>query len=348
MKAVAYSIKSCEKEPLIRSNNKKHDITLISNRLTLDTVSYANGKEAVLVFSSDDLSAPVLKSLKELGVKYICTRSSGVDHIDLEEAKRLGIQVANTSSYSPASIAEHALALLLALVRNIIPSHTQTLMYDFRLDDLVGTTISDKTIGIVGFGETGQALTKMLSGFGARVLVNDVYDLSEKARSLGAKQVDFKTILEESDIISFHIPLNDSTYHLVNSPTIAEMKEGVILINVSRGAIFNSRDVYNALQNGFITKIGMDVYEFEHNVFFFDHSRSHIDDKLLKAFIQNSRVLLTPHQAFLTREALQVISKKTIDQLDKWCNGSDEGSKITATPESSSNQGFSQNSIIKK
>jgi D-lactate dehydrogenase len=178
--------------------------------------------------------------------------------------------------------------------------------------------------------------------------VNDVYDLSEKARSLGAKQVDFKTILKESDIISFHIPLNDSTYHLVNSPTIAEMKEGVILINVSRGAIFNSRDVYNALQNGFITKIGMDVYEFEHNVFFFDHSRSHIDDKLLKAFIQNSRVLLTPHQAFLTREALQVISKKTIDQLDKWCNGSDEGSKITATPESSSNQGFSQNSIIKK
>ena len=348
MKAVAYSIKSCEKEPLIRSNNKKHDITLISNRLTLDTVSYANGKEAVLVFSSDDLSAPVLNILKELGVKYICTRSSGVDHINLEEAKRLGIQVANTLSYSPASIAEHALALLLALVRNIIPSHTQTMMYDFRLDDLVGTTISDKTIGIVGFGETGEALTKMLSGFGARVLVNDVYDLSEKAGSFGAKQVDFKTILKESDIISFHIPLNDNTYHLVNSATIAEMKEGVILINVSRGAIFNSRDVYNALQNGFIAKIGMDVYEFEHDVFFLDHSRSHIDDKLLKAFIQNSRVLLTPHHAFLTREALQVISAKTIDHLDKWCAGSDQGSKIIATPESSSNQGFSQDSIIKK
>jgi D-lactate dehydrogenase len=126
------------------------------------------------------------------------------------------------------------------------------------------------------------------------------------------------------------------------------MKEGVILINVSRGAIFNSRDVYNALQDGFIAKIGMDVYEFEHNVFFFDHSRSPINDKLLKAFIQNSRVLLTPHQAFLTKEALQVISAKTIENLDKWFNCADEESKFPSTPGNLSNQGFSQGSIVKK
>lgn len=321
MKAVAYSIKACEKEPLIRANNKKHDITLISNRLTLDTVSYAQGKKAVLVFSSDDLSAPVINKLKELGVKYICTRSSGLDHIDLKEASRLGIQVANIPSYSPASIAEHALALLLALVRNLIPSHTQTMMYDFTLDELVGSTLSDKTIGIVGFGETGQALTKILRGFGVKVLVNDVLDIAAKAEMLGAKPVSFKTILSDSDIISFHIPLNKDTHHLINSRTIQDMKRGVILINVSRGAIFNSLDVYNALQDGYIAKIGMDVYEFEHNVFFFDHSRSRIDDKLLKAFIQNSRVLLTPHQAFLTTEALQIIAAKTIENLDKWANG---------------------------
>lgn len=361
MKAVAYSIKTCEKEPLIRANSKKHDITLISNRLTTDTVSYAKGKEAVLVFSSDDLSAPVLNNLKELGVKYIYTRSSGVDHIDLTEAKRLGLEVANTPSYSPASIAEHALALLMALVRNVIPSHTQTLMYDFRLDDLVGTTISDKTIGIVGFGETGQALTKILSGFGAKVLVNDVIDMAAKAKNLGAEQVSFNKVLKESDIISFHVPLNESTHHLVNSATISEMKEGVILINVSRGAIFNSRDVYNSLQNGFISKIGMDVYEFEHNVFFFDHSRSPIDDKLLKAFIQNSRVLLTPHQAFLTREALQAIAAKAIENLDKWAalnaeehqhpgatNAPVGFTTSTSLPASTPTEVFSQGSINKK
>ena len=321
MKAVAYSIKTCEKEPLILANRKKHDITLISNRLTLDTISYADGKEAVLVFSSDDVSAPVIRKLKELGVKYICTRSSGTDHIDLEEAANLDIRVANIPSYSPESIAEHALTLMLALVRNTIPSHRQIMQYDFTLDDLVGTTINGKTIGIVGFGTTGQALARILSGFGSNVLVNDPRDVKDEAAQLGAKQVDFKELLHESDFISFHVPLDKSTRHMVNAKSIAEMKKSVILINVSRGAVFNSRDVYDALQNERIGKIGMDVYEFEHNVFFYDHSRQPLEDKLLKAFIQNSRVLLTPHQAFLTKEALLAIASNTIENLDNWAAG---------------------------
>lgn len=321
MKAVAYSIKTCEKEPLIRANSKKHDITLISNRLTMDTVSYADGKEAVLVFSSDDLSAPVLQKLSELGVKYICTRSTGTDHIDLPEAARLGLMLGNIPTYSPASIAEHALALMLALIRNIIPSHNQVMQYDFTLNELVGTTIRGKTIGIVGFGETGQALARILSGFGANLLANDVRDVALVAAELNTKQVHYQELLKQSDIISFHVPLNENTRHIVNAKSIAEMKKHVILINVSRGAIFNSQDVYNALQAGRISKIGMDVYEFEHNVFFYDHSRQPIEDKLLKAFIQNSRVFLTPHQAFLTKEALLAIASKTIKNLDNWAAG---------------------------
>ncbi|WP_411275444.1 NAD(P)-dependent oxidoreductase [Daejeonella sp.] len=320
MKAVAYSIKACEKEILVRVNNKKHDITLISNRLTLETIAYAEGKEAVLVFSSDDLSAPVICKLSEMGVKYICTRSTGTDHIDLTEAERLGIKVANISSYSPESIAEHSLALMLALVRNLIPCHNQIMHYDFSLDDLVGTTIRNKTVGIVGFGVTGQALAEILSGFGAKVLVSDIRDVSVKAGKLKAKQVEFHDLLSEADIISFHVPLDDSTRHMVDAKCIRSMKKNVILINVSRGAIFKSQDVYNALQDGWISKIGMDVYEFEHNVFFFDHSHQPIEDKLLKAFIQNSRVLLTPHQAFLTKEALQIIATRTIDHLNRWAN----------------------------
>ncbi len=318
MKAVAYSIKSCEKELLIKVNSKKHDITLISNRLTADTISYAEGKEAVLVFSCDDVSAPILRRLKEMGVKYIVTRSTGTDHINLSEAKSLGIKVANIPAYSPESIAEHALTLMLALSRNIIPAYTQTMHYDFTLDDLVGTTIRSKTIGIIGFGQTGSTLAGILKGFGAKVLVSDPENVGLKAAEAGARQVSLEEIYSQADIISFHVPLTDQTYHMVNAETISRMKDGVILINVSRGAVFNSKDVYDALQSGKINKIGMDVYEFEHNVFFFDHSRKPLDDKLLRAFIQNSRVLLTPHQAFLTREALQIIAERTIAHLDRW------------------------------
>ena len=325
MKVIAYSIKVCEKELLTKANSRKHDITLISNRLTLDTISYAEGKDAVLVFASDDLSTPVLKELKKLGVKFIVTRSTGTDHIDLDEAKRLGIKVANIPSYSPESIAEHAITLMLSLCRNILLAHQQMLEYDFTLDNLVGTTISDKTVGVVGFGKTGQALVRILRGFGCRIIVSDIEDVKQKCVKSGAEQVSFNTLLEQSDIISFHVPLTEQTRHMVNSETIPKMKDGVMLINVSRGAVFNSIDVYNALQRDKISKVGMDVYEFENQVFFFDHRHDmdRIDDQLLKAFIQHSGVLITPHQAFLTTEALHIIVERTIQHLDTWASGID-------------------------
>lgn len=323
MKVIAYSIKVCEKELLTKANSRKHDITLISNRLTLDTIFYAEGKDAVLVFASDDLSKPVLKELKKLGVKFIVTRSTGTDHIDLDEAKRLDLKVANIPSYSPESIAEHAITLMLSLYRNILTAHQQMMEYDFTLDNLVGTTISNKTVGIVGFGQTGQALVRILRGFGCRIIVSDIEDVKQKCAKSDAEQVSYNTLLEQSDIISFHVPLTNTTHHMVNSKSIAKMKDGVMLINVSRGAVFNSIDVYNALQRDKISKVGMDVYEFENHVFFFDHRHDMniIDDQLLKAFIQHSRVLITPHQAFLTIEALHIIVERTIQHLDNWASG---------------------------
>lgn len=318
MKAIAYSIKTCEKEPLVRANKKKHDITLISNRLTLATISYAEGKDAIIVFFNDDLSAPVLQKLKELGVKYITTRSTGTDHIDMAEAIRLGIKVANIPAYSPESTAEHAITLILALCRNIIPANQQVLKFDFTLDNLLGKTINDKTIGVVGFGKTAQALIRILRGFGSKVLVSEVKDVKQQCADLGAEQVSFDELLKQSDIISFHVPVNNQTRHMVNTGTIGKMKDGVMLINVSNGSIFNSKDVFNALQKDKISKLGMDVYEFEQDYFFFDHSRKPINDQLLKSFIQHSRVLITPHQAFLTKEALQIIAEKTIQNLDIW------------------------------
>ncbi|HEY1024721.1 MAG TPA: NAD(P)-dependent oxidoreductase, partial [Sphingobacteriaceae bacterium] len=192
MKAVAYSIKSCEKELLIKANEKKHDITLISNRLSMETIAYAEGKDAVLVFSCDDVSAPILQKLKEFGVKYIATRSTGTDHIDLIEAARLGLKVGNIPAYSPESIAEHALTLILALYRNIIPAHQQMMEFDFSVDNLVGTTLSNKTVGIIGFGDVGKALARILKGFGSRVIVNDILDLSKVAEEMGVEQVPYE------------------------------------------------------------------------------------------------------------------------------------------------------------
>lgn len=318
MKAIAYSIKNCEKELLVRANKKKHDITLISDRLTEETISYSRGKDAVLVFACDDLSDVMLTELKKLRVKYIVTRSTGTDHINLDAALKLNLEVASIPSYSPESIAEHAITLMLALCRNILPAHQQMMEYDFRLDNLVGCTLSGKTVGVVGFGRTGQALVRILNGFGCRIIVAELDDVESRCLQAGAEQVTFEALLAQADIISFHIPLNPENHHLVNAKSIEKMKDGVMLINVSRGAIFNSIDVYNALQRDKISKLGMDVYEFENHVFFFDRSHDMIDDQLLKSFIQHCRVLLTPHQAFLTREALEIIAERTIQHLDKW------------------------------
>lgn len=317
MKAVAYSSKTFEKELLIKSNGKKHDITLISNRLTADTISYAQGKDAVLAFSCDDLSAPILGKLKELGVKYIGTRSSGTDHIDLVEAERLGLKVASVPAYSPESIAEHAITLMLALYRNIIPAYKQVQEFDFRQTNLVGSTLKDKTVGIVGFGGTGKSLAKTLTGFGCRILVNDIIDVSDQCKQYNATQVSFDDILVKSDIISFHVPLDNNTRHLVNSGSIDKMKPEVMLINISRGAVFNTSDVFDGLENGKIGKLGIDVYEFEQNVFFSNNHKP-LNDTLLKTLIQNERVILTPHQAFLTDKALQEIADRTIQNLDLW------------------------------
>jgi D-lactate dehydrogenase len=318
MKAVAYSSKICEKQLLIKANNKKHEITLISNRLTFDTIAYAKGKDAVLVCPSDDVSAPILNKLKELGVKYIATRSTGTDHIDLEEASRLGLKVGNIPTYSPESVAEHTVAMILALLRNILPAHDEMENYNFSLNALVGNTIRNKTIGIIGLGRTGKALAKILTAFGARMLVNDIDDVQAECVKYDATQVSFDKILREADIISFHVPLNETTRHMVNADTISKMKDGVILINVSRGAVFNTNEVFTALEDEKISKLGMDVYEFEQDVFFFNHSKDPVQDPLLKALIQHPRVLLTPHMAFLTEEALQVIAERTISNLDLW------------------------------
>jgi D-lactate dehydrogenase len=316
MKAVAYSIKGYEKEHLIKANQKKHEITLISNTLSFETAAYADGKDAVLVFPGDTLNASLLQDLKRRGVKYIATRSKGIDHIDIEEAHNLGLKIANVQSYSPESTAEHAIALMLSLCRNFHQSQKQVGEYNFSLNNLVGTTLKDKTVGIVGFGETGTTVARVLKAFGAEILFTDIKTIDD--HDIDARQVNIDELYALSDIISYHTPLDLTTYHLVDTEAINKMRDGVMLINVSRGAVFNTQDVYDSLLTGKISKLGMDVYEFEHNVFFFNLKNKPLNDELLKALLEHPRVLITPHQAFLTQEALRTIADQTIINMDLW------------------------------
>ncbi len=315
MKVVAYSIKPFEKEFLARANQKKHDITLISNPLGLETAAFAEGKDAVVIFTSDDASAAVINKLADLGVKYISTRSTGTDQIDKVTAEKRGIKIANVPVYSPQAIAEHTIALVLALDRKLIRATDQGRNFNFRGDELIGFNLHGKTIGIVGMGHIGLATAAIFKGFGCRVIG---YDINSKTEHDHIPLVDLKQLFAESDIISLHAPLTNDTKGMINRSAISLMKDGVMIINTARGGLIKTVDAINALEAGKIGYLGLDVYEFEKGLFFEDHVNDQQKDELLKKLIDNPNVLVTPHQAYLTNEALQEIANQTIINLDLW------------------------------
>jgi len=314
MKVVAYSIKPFEKEYLAIANQKRHDITLISNALSLDTASYAAGKEAVIVVTNDDVSAKVIDKLAVLGIKYIITRSTGTDQIDKDAAARHGIKWSNVPYYSPQAIAEHAVALALALSRHLIEADRDSHQFDFRNDNLIGFNFSGKTVGLIGLGHTGLAVASIYNGMGCRVIACDP---AFPADAPEIEPVTLEQLLAEADIISLHLPLSASTRHLINKTTLYQMKDGVMLINTSRGAIVKTVDAITALAKGKLGYLGLDVYEFEKGLFYEDHENDSYKDPLLEKLMNNKNVLITPHQAYLTKEALQEIADQTIKNLDR-------------------------------
>jgi D-lactate dehydrogenase len=317
MKAVAYSIKSFEREFLAKANHKKHDITLISNSLSTKTIAYAEGKEAVIVFTNDDVSAGVIDKLAALGIKYIITRSTGTDQIDKEAAARHNIKIANVPSYSPQAIAEHAMALAFALSRHLIKADRRSHCFDFTNDELVGFNFYGKTVGLIGLGNAGLAAAKIFNGLGCKVVACDPFFPED------AKQVTDTTLqdlLASADIISLHLPLTPDTHYLINQHTLQQMKTGVMLINTSRGALINTTDLFAALDSGKIGYLGMDVYEHEQGLFFENHENDKKKDPLLQRLLKYDNVIITPHQAYLTKEALQEIADQTIKNLDHYIN----------------------------
>ncbi|GAA4452133.1 D-lactate dehydrogenase [Nibrella saemangeumensis] len=321
MNVTAFSISDYEKPALDRFNQGQHTIRYIAEPLSIDSVDRAKGCDAVLIFTNDDASAPILKRLHEHGVRYLVTRSTGMDHIDRQAADALGIQVGNVPRYSPHAIAEHAVALMLALSRQLLRADYNVKRFDFRLTEkLLGFELKGKTAGIVGCGHTGAAVIDILRGFGCRVIAYDVRPEQAAPTRDPIDFVDFPTLLAESDIVSIHVPLNESTKGLFNNERISRMKRGAMLINTGRGGVLDTQDAIEALKDGQLGYLGIDVYENERGLFFQDRSREP-RDPLLEELMQQNNVIITGHQAFLTREAVDSISRQTIEHLNRWANG---------------------------
>lgn len=320
MRVLFYSTKDFERDYLFKANTGNVDIRMTELALSADTAALANGFDCISVFTGDDVSAPVIGLLHQYGVKFIATRAAGYDNIDLARAKTNGIHVANVPAYSPYSIAEHTLALMLALNRRLILANEQVHHYNFKMNDLIGFDIHNKTVGIIGTGKIGGILAKIVHGFGCHILGYDVKPDEELAKKYDVRYTDIDTLCRESDIISLHTCLTPETKYIINKDRIASMKKGVMLINTSRGACINTADLLYFLDTGHVGYFGADVYEKEKGVFFYDWSNKPLHDEMLKKLLSLPNVLITPHQAFGTREAIGNIAETTFYNISKWAD----------------------------
>ena len=316
MDVVVYSTHRFEKEFLLNANNGNHNLKFLDVRLNETSADLAKGTKAVCLFVNDDASGNVLEKLNQGGVAYIALRSAGYNNVNLEKAKQLGITVARVPAYSPYAVAEHAVALMLALNRKLIKANNRVHELNFSLDGLTGFDMNGKTVGIIGTGQIGSIVAKILSGFGCRILAIDQLPNEELKQNYQVKYTDYETIYNESDIITLHVPLLPETRYLINQQAISKMKKGVMLINTSRGALINTKDVIAGLKDSRIGYLGIDVYEEEAGLFFEDHSEDIIQDDVISRLLSFKNVLITSHQGFLTQTALENIAATTIYNLD--------------------------------
>lgn len=318
MKTLIYSIHGFDKPFLEKSGQGKHELVFNEQPLNEHTAHLAKGFEAVALFTSDKANEEVLEVLSKNGVKFMALRSVGYDHVDLAKAKQLNIKVANVPAYSPYAIAEHTVALLMALNRKVILAQELMQQNDFRLDKLVGFDLHGKTIGVVGIGKIGSAFIRIMHGFGCRIVAYDIEQDIELVEKCKVQYTSFETLCKNSDVISVSCPLNRDTKYMFNETSFSLMKKGVVFLNTARGGIVNTKDLLEAMDQGIVAAAGLDVYEYEKPIFFFDHSNARIEDRLFQKLRSHPNVLITGHQAFLTNEALQGIADTTIANLSDW------------------------------
>lgn len=289
-------------------------------RLNEDTAALASGHEVVCAFINDDLSAPVLERLAAAGTRLIALRSAGYNHVDLAAARRLGLTVTRVPAYSPHAVAEHAVALILALNRRLHRAYNRTREGDFSLHGLTGFDLHGKTVGVVGTGQIGLAFARIMAGFGCQLLAYDPCP-NPHVEALGARYLPLDQLLRQSNIISLHCPLTSQTKHLINIQSLADLQPGAMLINTGRGALVDTPALIEALKSGHLGYLGLDVYEEEAQIFFEDRSDQPLQDDVLARLLTFPNVIITAHQAFLTREALAAIAETTLDNIARWMVG---------------------------
>jgi len=315
MKVAVFNTKPFDRQFLEQANaDFAHDLSFFEPRLTAKTAPLATGFEAVCAFVNDQVDNDAIAVLAEQGVRCIALRCSGYDNVDLDSAKALGIDVVRVPSYSPYSIAEHAVGLILALNRKLHKAYNRTRDDNFSLQGLLGFDLHGKTVGIVGTGNIGECFARIMAGFGCHLLAYDVHE-SPACKDLGVDYVPFEQLLARSDIVSLHCPLLPSTQHIINEVSLRHLKPGAMLINTSRGGLIHTRAAIDAIKDGTIGYLGLDVYEGEANVFFEDLSDAIIPDETFQLLQSFSNVVITPHQAFFTRNALEAIAQTTLSNL---------------------------------
>lgn len=320
MKVAIFSTKPYDRQFLDAANaalETPHELTFLEPRLTLETAPLAAHHDAVCLFVHDLLDRDVLGVLRENNCKFAALRCAGFNKVDLQAAQELEFGIARVPAYSPHAVAEHAVGLILALNRKLHRAYNRVREGNFALEGLLGFDLHGKTVGVVGLGRIGINFARIMKGFGCRVLAHDDFAPNDQFGDQFEK-VSLENLLAQSDVVSLHCPLTDDTFHLINKQTLSSMKPGAMLINTSRGALLDTKAVIAPLKSGHLGALGLDVYEEEEGVFYEDHSNEILSDETLMLLLAFPNVLVTGHQAFFTREALENIARTTIDNLTEW------------------------------
>jgi D-lactate dehydrogenase len=321
MRVAVFSTKSYDREYLDKINiSGQHNLTYFDASLNSNTTNLTLGSDAVCVFVNDKVDRNTIEKLAENGIKVIALRCAGFNNVDIGAAKEKNITVVRVPAYSPQAVAEHAVALILTLNRKTHKAYNRIRESNFSLDKLIGFNLYQKTVGVIGTGKIGSVFCEIMLGFGCKVIAYDI----QQSDGLKGKGVQYKTldeILHNSDIISIHCPLNPGTRHLINAAAFAKIKKGAMIINTSRGAVINTADAIEALKNGTLGYLGIDAYEQEENLFFKDLSESIIQDEVILRLMSFHNVLITSHQGFFTKEAMDQIATTTLKNLSDFEKG---------------------------
>ncbi len=320
-KVLFYDIKSYDKE-LFKKFGKEYNIEMkfLKGKLNEESADLTKGYEIVCAFANDTINKEVIDILAENGVKLLAMRCAGYNNISLKDIQGR-FKVVRVPAYSPYSIAEYTMGMILALNRKIHKAYVRTREGNFSISGLMGFDLNEKTAGIIGAGKIAQILIKILKGFGMRVIAYDPYPNYEKAKELGFEFVDLDTLYKESDIISLNCPLTKETQYIINRNSMSKMKDGVMIVNTGRGMLIDSADLIEALKDKKVGAAALDVYEEEAEYFFEDLSDKVIEDDILGRLLSFHNVLITSHQAYFTQEAVEAITKTTLDNIQDFIDG---------------------------